>query len=92
MQETIFFEHAGVKVTNARFMVHSQTYAMNGVTSVKSLVTPPSRGGAIIGIAIGVLMFAVLDGSAKLVALLVIAGCAWALSQMKNTYTAAEHR
>ncbi|HEX4693283.1 DUF6232 family protein [Sphingomonas sp.] len=59
MAEDVFYEAPGVKVTNARFIVDNQTYAMNGVTSVKTLTIPPSYGGAIIAILIGlVLLFA----------------------------------
>ena len=35
VQETTFFEQGNVKVTNARFIVPSQTYAMSDITSVK---------------------------------------------------------
>lgn len=48
MEEKIFFEQNGVSVSNARFIVHGQTYAMNGVTSVKQGVNNPSRLGPII--------------------------------------------
>ncbi len=36
MEEKIFLNEGGVIVTSARFVVPSQTYAMSGVTSVKS--------------------------------------------------------
>lgn len=86
MEERVFFDDGGVKVTNARFVVHTQTYAMQGVTSVKSHVTPPNRGGPVIGILIGLVMLVALDGGAKLFGLLLIAICAWILSQMKDTH------
>ena len=38
----------GVVVTNSRFIVAGQTYAMSGVTSVKTGETYPSRKGPII--------------------------------------------
>ncbi|GGR12205.1 DUF6232 family protein [Deinococcus ruber] len=41
--ETIFFEDAGIKVTNSRFMTHGQTYALGGITSVSRLVEKPKR-------------------------------------------------
>lgn len=34
MEEKVFFEHGSVKVTNARFVVDAQTFAMSNVTSV----------------------------------------------------------
>ncbi|MDQ2821298.1 MAG: DUF6232 family protein [Pseudomonadota bacterium] len=43
MSETIVFEENNVKVTNARFVVNDQTYAMNGVTSVKRFEKKPPR-------------------------------------------------
>ncbi|WP_052338400.1 DUF6232 family protein [Luteimonas huabeiensis] len=48
MEEKIFFDRNGVSVSNARFIVHGQTYAMNGVTSVKQAVKHPSRLGPIV--------------------------------------------
>jgi hypothetical protein len=48
MEEKVFFDSNGVSVSNARFIVHGQTYAMNGVTSVKQAVTHPSRLGPIV--------------------------------------------
>jgi len=43
MEEQIFLDQGEVKVTNARFIVKGQTYAMNGVTSVKQGVNQPNR-------------------------------------------------
>ncbi|MGF6776149.1 DUF6232 family protein [Paraburkholderia sp. GAS334] len=43
MEERTFLDEGGVKVTNARVLVGSQTYAMSGVTSVKHAVEPASR-------------------------------------------------
>lgn len=43
MQETTFFEHEGVRITNTRFIVDGQTFAMNNITSVKPLEKKPSR-------------------------------------------------
>lgn len=40
--ETVFFDGAGVTVTNARFVVPGQTYAMAGVTSVRYHEKPQS--------------------------------------------------
>ena len=41
--ERIFFEYEGVKVTNARFVVDGQTFAMSNVTSVKTTEKKPNR-------------------------------------------------
>lgn len=43
MEEKTFFEYEGVRVTNARFVVDGQTFAMSNVTSVKPVAVPPNR-------------------------------------------------
>ena len=48
MEEKVFFDQGGVSVSNARFIVNGQTYAMNGVTSVKQGVKNPSRLGPVV--------------------------------------------
>jgi len=55
MAETIFMQEDEVKVTNTRFVVRSQTYTLNGITSVKQDAEPASRGFAIVCGVIGVL-------------------------------------
>ncbi|MFB3304263.1 DUF6232 family protein [Pseudomonas sp. AMR01] len=60
MDEKIFFTQGNVSVSNSRFIVDGQTYAMSNVTSVKSRVTPPDRGAAII---IAIVGLACLFGS-----------------------------
>lgn len=54
MDETTYFEHEGVKVTNARFVVDGQTFTMSNITSVKPLQKKPSRVTPIILIILGV--------------------------------------
>lgn len=56
MDEKIFFEHGDVKVTNARFITGSQTYAMSNVTSVKAFEEKPSKTGAILVLVLGLLI------------------------------------
>ena len=87
MREQVFFEHGNVKVTNARFVVDSQTYAMNGVTSVKSNVAPPNRTGAILAIGVGLLMLFAAEGASKIIGLALVAGGAWFLSRLKATHS-----
>jgi predicted RNA-binding Zn-ribbon protein involved in translation (DUF1610 family) len=55
MEEKVFFEYEGVRVTNTRFVVDGQTFAMNNVTSVKPFEKRPSRVGPVILIVLGVL-------------------------------------
>ena len=87
MEEKSFFEQGGVKVTNARFIVNNQTYAMNGVTSVKSGETKPSRTGPIIVAVLG--LGGLLSGSTGgvIVGLLLIAGAVYWWMQQKPTLT-----
>ncbi|TXH03234.1 MAG: QacE [Nevskiaceae bacterium] len=82
--EKTFLSEGGVTVTNTRFIVPSQTYAMSGITSVKSFEETPSRKGPIILIAIGLL--AMLGGKDSIVvALLFLAGgiAWWVLKKAK---------
>ena len=53
MDEKTFFEYEGVKVTNARFVVDSQTFAMSNITSVSTARDDPSRIGPFLVILIG---------------------------------------
>lgn len=84
MDEKIFFNQGNVSVSNSRFIVDGQTYAMSNVTSVKSGVTPPDRGAAVV---IAVIGLACLFGSgwvfvAAIVAI-AIAVLAWIGSKAK---------
>ena len=56
MEEKSFFQEGGVTVTNARFIVPSQTFAMSGITSVKAFEEKPSRVWSIIFLVVGILM------------------------------------
>ena len=56
MDETTFFEYEGVRVTNSRFIVDGQTFAMNNITSVKPLEQKPNRFLPGLLIAIGILL------------------------------------
>ncbi|KGI79240.1 DUF6232 family protein [Oleiagrimonas soli] len=62
MEEKFFFNQGGVSVSNARFMVRGQTYAMNGVTSVKQSVRHPSR---LLPIVLGILGLILLFGGSS---------------------------
>ena len=48
MEETFFFNDRSVSVSNARFIANGQTYAMSGITSVKTFREDPSYQGPII--------------------------------------------
>ena len=76
MAEMTFLDEGGVTVTNARFVVPAQTYAMSGITSVKSLKHTPSIKGPVI---LGLIGLAGLGGKdTTIVALIFLAaGIAW---------------
>ena len=71
--EHTFFEGNGVLVTNTRFVKDNETFAMSGVTSVRSHTIVPSKKGPIILIVLGAL---VLLGSSQAGAGAAIAGIA----------------
>lgn len=48
MEEKIFFNEGGVTVSNSRFIVGGQTYAMSEITSIKSVKVDPSKTGPFI--------------------------------------------
>jgi hypothetical protein len=77
VEEKIFLSEGGVKVTNARFIVSSQTFAMSGITSINVSEDKPSRTVPAVIIALGII--ALLGGKAFLpYAIAVIAvGSSW---------------
>lgn len=86
MAEQTFLEEGEVTVTNSRFVVPGQTYAMSGVTSVKSTVYNPSRIGPIILIVLGILGMIIGAKSGALpggIILLVIGIAWWVLKKPK---------
>lgn len=56
MQEQIFLQENGVTVSQVRFVTPSQTFAMQGITSVARNVFRPSRRGAIISMLPGAIV------------------------------------
>jgi hypothetical protein len=48
MAEQTFLNERGITVTNARFIIGSQTHAMSAVTSVKTLRHTQSRSSAVV--------------------------------------------
>ncbi len=54
--DELFFDEGGIIVTKTRFVARSQTFAMSGITSVRGIETPPSRGGLVFLLIIGLLM------------------------------------
>lgn len=86
MTETVFFDENNVKVTNARFIANNQTYAMSGVTSVRSTMAPAEVKGYLIGIGIGLIMLFALEGAAKLFGVVVAGVAIWLMISAKSTH------
>lgn len=57
-EEKTFFQYEDVTVTNSRFMVAAQTFAMSNITSVKASKKEPGRMWPIVLIIVGVLVLA----------------------------------
>ncbi|WP_175812975.1 DUF6232 family protein [Burkholderia contaminans] len=86
--ETVFFQHGNVTVTNTRFIVPGQTYAMSNVTSIKHHEKAPSRALGVIVAIIGVL---ILFAHAWLVGLIAIALGAFLAWNAKGQYDVLLH-
>lgn len=61
--EKTYYSNGNVTVTNTRFIVPSQTYAMSGVTSVKYLKNSPNRMAPIAVLIGGFLLVAMSIGA-----------------------------
>jgi len=76
-EEKVMLEDRGITVTSARFIAGGQTYAMNGVTSVKSSVYHPSKLWPVLLTIFG--LFGILSGLGNQTVMGVIVGVALAL-------------
>ncbi|WP_338558168.1 DUF6232 family protein [Acinetobacter sp. KS-LM10] len=81
--ETEFFNNGHTVVTNARFIVDGQTYAMNGVTSVKQGIKPADKKTGIWLVIIGIIIFLATSGGAKLIGLGLVGVGAWLIYKAK---------
>jgi hypothetical protein len=79
MEEKEFFRYEDVTVSNSRFIVASQTFAMSNITSVRASQTDPNRFWPIAFIVVGV--GALLSQAYGFGAVLVIIGGIWVASQ-----------
>lgn len=80
MEETEFYNNGNVSVTSARFRVGTNTYAMNGVTSVKRGQTQPNKAAPVVMGLIGLaVLFAAAGIGAKAIGfIMVIIAIFWA--------------
>lgn len=85
--ETPFLELNGLTVTNSRFVVNGQTYAMSNVTSVKQGMTPASKVGPIVLIVIGIIFLMGGDTGAVIIGLAAIGGGIFWWTKAKPTFS-----
>ncbi len=77
MPEHVFFDDAGVKVTNTRFVAGGRTFAISGITSVsRSKITPQRNGPIVVGIISILLVLGSSGDTSILVVGLVLMGAA----------------
>ena len=84
MEEKNFFNSGNVSVTNARFIVHGQTYALSGITSVKSYQHDPSRKGPVIGGIVGLLALAAGDWGVAIGLIFIACAILWWILDKKK--------
>ncbi|KQY88263.1 DUF6232 family protein [Pelomonas sp. Root1444] len=73
MDEKVFFEHGSVQVTNARFKVDEQTYAVRNITSTAAWSKPQSWALPLLLLLSGFVAFSSKDGIGAGVLLLLVA-------------------
>jgi hypothetical protein len=81
-EEKIYFEYEDVKVTNARFISGSQTFAMSNVTSVKAFEKKPSRLGGILVLLVGLLCL----GAQAFIGVLIMLAAGFYLYKQKTVF------
>lgn len=77
-----YFEYEDVKVTNARFITGSQTFAMSNVTSVKAFEQTPKRLGGILILIVGL----AIANQSPVVGIAIAATAAFYLYKQKTMY------
>lgn len=85
-KEVSYYSQGSVHVTNARFVVGSQTYAMRNVTSVKGITIWPGRIGPIVFALVGIALFFMLNPVAILLGLCLLVSCSLLLFYRKPTH------
>ena len=59
MDEKIYLEQSGLRVSSTRVVIGNTTYALANITSVSTDKTPPSRGMALMLVLIGIFVLMV---------------------------------
>ena len=83
-EEQIFFDDENITVTNARVICGGETYVINNITSVKTLVEDPNRLGWIILLLSGLFISAYFEFI--IFGLLIAIVAAFVLYRQKPTY------
>jgi hypothetical protein len=60
--DMLFLDEGGITVTKTRFVAGARTFAMAGITSVRGVRMPPSRGGPMVLLLFGVLLLIIYIG------------------------------
>jgi len=82
--EKTFLSRPGATVTNSRIILGNKTYAMAGLTSVRSTVIAAKRGWAVFTVLFGMILL-IGEGTRGFGVLLLIIGLIWAFS-LKDQY------
>jgi hypothetical protein len=88
-EETTFFQSGDIAVTNARFIVGAQTFAMRGITSVQGIEQSPSYVAPVILALLGlILALNLFSGEIGLgiLGLLILAASIWLFTRRKPTF------
>jgi hypothetical protein len=88
--ETTFFQSGGIAVTNARFIVGAQTFAMRGITSVEGVEQSASYTWPVILALLGFVMaISLFSGEIGLgiFGLLLLAAGIWLITRQKPTFS-----
>lgn len=87
--ESVFFQSGDIMVTNARFIVGAQTFAMSGITSVHGVETPAGYAVSVTLILLGLLLTLTLvvgGFGAGILGLLMLAFGIWLAVRRKTTF------
>lgn len=91
MEEKVFLKEGDVTVSSSRFIVGSQTYAMSGITSVKSYKQDPdyapAAGPILLGIAVLLIGYFFFGFLTILAGVALVALGIWIATKIKPTYS-----
>ena len=82
--EMTFLQKEGVRVTSTRFIVPGKTFAMAGVTSVRSVTIDPDRKWPSVLIIVGII-FLLVESTRILGGMLLVGGIVW-IAMQKPTF------